>query len=96
MPKKETLMCIARCKTKDGRILDYYVHRIAGDVVIIGPNLERHRCHPGVTNEEAARLEIAIESDWGERISCAGPSAARTARLLFREILLTAKDRIKR
>ena len=39
---------------------------------------------------------VTIESDWGERISCAGPSAARTARLLFREILLTAKDRIKR
>jgi hypothetical protein len=59
MPKKETLMCIAKCKTKDGKILDYYVHRMAGSVVIIGPNLERHRCHPGVTNEEAARIEIA-------------------------------------
>jgi hypothetical protein len=47
MPQKETLMCIARCKTKDAKIRDYYVHRIAGAVVIIGPNLERHRCHPG-------------------------------------------------
>jgi hypothetical protein len=59
MPQKETLMCIARCKTKDAKIRDYYVHRIAGAVVIIGPNLERHRCHPGVTNAEAARIEIA-------------------------------------
>jgi hypothetical protein len=30
-----------------------------GGVVIIGPNLERYRCHPGVTNAEAARIEIA-------------------------------------
>jgi hypothetical protein len=59
MPKKETLMCIAKCKTRDGKILDYYVHRIAGGVMIIGPNLERHRCHAGVTNVEAARTEIA-------------------------------------
>jgi hypothetical protein len=59
MPQKETLMYIARCKARDGRILDYYVHRIAGDVVIIGPNLERHRCHPGITNAQAARIEIA-------------------------------------
>jgi hypothetical protein len=59
MPKKETLMCIAKCKRKDGKIVDYYVHRFAGGVMIIGPNLERHRCHPGVTNVEAARIEIA-------------------------------------
>jgi hypothetical protein len=59
MPKKETLMCIAKCKTKDGKILDYYVHRFAGGVMIIGPNLERHRCHPDVTSVEAARIEIA-------------------------------------
>jgi hypothetical protein len=59
MPKKETLMCIAKCKMRDGKILDYYVHRIAGGVMIIGPNLERHRCHAGVTNVEAARTEIA-------------------------------------
>jgi hypothetical protein len=52
-------MCIAKCKTRDGKILDYYVHRIAGGVMIIGPNLERHRCHAGVTNVEAARTEIA-------------------------------------
>jgi hypothetical protein len=59
MPRKETLMCIARCKRKDGKILDYYVHRLNGGVVIIGPNLERHRCHPGVTSIEAAQIEIA-------------------------------------
>src|SRR5215475_1688499 len=47
MAKKETLMCMARCKRKDGRIADYYVHRMGGGVVIIGPNLERYRCPPG-------------------------------------------------
>lgn len=59
MPKKETLMCMARCKRKDGKIADYYVHRMGGGVVIIGPNLERYRCHPEVTNADAARIEIA-------------------------------------
>jgi hypothetical protein len=60
MPKKETFMCMARCRRKDdGKIADYYVHRIGGGVVIIGPNLERYRCHPGVTNAKAARIEIA-------------------------------------
>jgi hypothetical protein len=39
---------------------------------------------------------VTVESDWGERISPAGPTAARTARLLFREILLTVMDRSKR
>jgi hypothetical protein len=58
--KNETLMCIAKCKRKDGKILDYYVHRFPGGVVeIIGLNLERHRCQPGVTSIEAARIEIA-------------------------------------
>jgi len=59
MAKKETLMCVAKCKRKDGKIADYYVHRSAGGVMIIGPNLERYRCPPGVTNAEAARTEIA-------------------------------------
>jgi hypothetical protein len=59
MPKKETLMCIAKCKKRDGRIADYYVHHIPGGVMVIGPNLERHRFHPEVTNAEAARIEIA-------------------------------------
>ena len=60
MAKKETLMCVAKCKRKDGKIADYYVHRSAGGgVMIIGPNLERYRCHPGFTNAEAARTEIA-------------------------------------
>ncbi len=59
MAKKETLMCMARCKRKDGRIADYYVHRMGGGVVIIGPNLDRYRCPPEVTNTEAARIEIA-------------------------------------
>jgi hypothetical protein len=59
MPKKETLMCMGRCKRKEGKIADYYVHRMGGGVVIIGPNLERYRCHPEVTNAEAARIEIA-------------------------------------
>jgi hypothetical protein len=59
MPRKETLMCIAKCKRRDGKILDYYVHRLAGGVMVIGPNLERHRCQPEVTNAEAARIEIA-------------------------------------
>jgi hypothetical protein len=59
MSKKETLMCIAKCKTRDGKILDYYVHRLAGGVVIIGPNLERYTCHLEVKNAEAARTEIA-------------------------------------
>ena len=59
MPKKETLMCMAKCKSKDGKIADYYVHRMGGGVVIIGPNLERYRCPPEVTNAEAARIEIA-------------------------------------
>jgi hypothetical protein len=60
MAKKETLMCVAKCKRKDGKIADYYVHRTAGGgVMIIGPNLERYRCHPGFTNAEAARTEIA-------------------------------------
>jgi hypothetical protein len=39
---------------------------------------------------------VTVESDWGKRISPAGPTAARTARLLFREILLTVMDRSKR
>jgi len=59
MAKKETLMCVAKCKRKDGTIADYYVHRMGGGVVIIGPNLERYTCHPGLTNAEAARTEIA-------------------------------------
>jgi hypothetical protein len=59
MAKKETLMCVAKCKRKDGEIADYYVHRMGGGVVVIGPNLERYRCHPEVTNAEAARTEIA-------------------------------------
>jgi hypothetical protein len=59
MPKKETLMCIAKCKTKDGKYSITMSNRIAGGVMIIGPNLERHRCHRGVTNVEAARIEIA-------------------------------------
>jgi hypothetical protein len=60
MAKKETLMCVAKCKRKDGKIADYYVHRSAGGgVMIIGPNLERYRCHPGFPNAEAARIEIA-------------------------------------
>jgi hypothetical protein len=59
MARKETLMCVAKCKRKDGRIADYYVHRMGGAVVIIGPNLERYRCHPEVTNAETARTEIA-------------------------------------
>jgi hypothetical protein len=58
-PKKETLMCIAKCKRRDGKILDYYVHRLAAGVVIIGPNLERHRCHLDVTSIDAAQMEIA-------------------------------------
>jgi hypothetical protein len=72
MPKKETLMCMARCKRKDGKIADYYVHRMGGGVVIIGPNLERYRCHPGVTNAEAARIEIARVCNV-EVISITGP-----------------------
>jgi hypothetical protein len=36
---------------------------------------------------------VTVESDWGERISPAGLTPARTALLLFREILLTARDR---
>ena len=59
MPRKETLMCIAKCKRRDGKILDYYVHRFAGGVVVIGPNLERYGCHPGVTSIEAVQIEIA-------------------------------------
>ena len=59
MAKKETLMCVAKCKRRDGKIADYYVHRMGGGVVIIGPNLERYTCHPGLTNAEAARTEIA-------------------------------------
>ena len=59
MAKKETLICVAKCKRKDGTIADYYVHRMGGGVVIIGPNLERYRCPTEVTNTEAARIEIA-------------------------------------
>ena len=59
MAKKETLMCVAKCKRRDGKIADYYVHRMGGGVVIIGPNLERYTCHPGLTSAEAARTEIA-------------------------------------
>jgi hypothetical protein len=59
MARKETLMCVAKCKRKDGTIADYYVHRMGGGVVIIGPNLERYRCQPEITNAEAARTEIA-------------------------------------
>src|SRR5262249_15337893 len=59
MAKKETLMCVARCKRKDGKIADYYVHRLCGGVVIIGPNLERYKCDPRVTNTDAARIESA-------------------------------------
>ena len=59
MAKKETLMCVAKCKRRDSRIADYYVHRMGGGVVIIGPNLERYTCHPGLTNAVAARTEIA-------------------------------------
>jgi hypothetical protein len=39
---------------------------------------------------------VTVESDWGERISPAGPTAARTARLLFSEILFTAMACSKR
>jgi hypothetical protein len=63
---------MAKCKRKDGKIADYYVHRFAGDVVVIGPNLERYRCHPGVANVEAARIEIARVCNV-EVISITGP-----------------------
>src|SRR5262245_19946082 len=46
MAKKETLMCVAKCKRKDGKIADYYVHRMGGGFVIIGPNLERYTLSP--------------------------------------------------
>src|SRR5262245_12410111 len=59
MAKKETLMCVAKCKRKDGKIADYYVHRSAGGVMIIGPNAERYRCQAVFRNAEAARSEIA-------------------------------------
>src|SRR5262249_61025812 len=59
MAKKETLMCVAKCKRKDGKIADYYVHRSAGGVMIIGPNFQRYRCAPGVTTVETARTEVA-------------------------------------
>jgi hypothetical protein len=39
---------------------------------------------------------VTVASDWGERISPAGPTAARTARLLFSEILFTAMACSKR
>ena len=39
---------------------------------------------------------VTVESDWGERSTQVGPRAEQTARLLFREILLTAMDRSKR
>jgi len=57
MPKKETLLCVAKCKRKDGKIADYYVHRMGGGVVIIGPNLERYRCPYEVTNAEASDMQ---------------------------------------
>jgi len=72
MPKKETLMCVAKCKRKDGTIADYCVHRMGGGVVIIGPNLERYTCHPGLINAEAAQTEIAKVCNV-EVISITGP-----------------------
>jgi hypothetical protein len=53
------LMFNATCKTTDSKIVHYSAYYSHGSVEIVGPNLERHRCHPSVKNTEDAQIEIA-------------------------------------
>jgi hypothetical protein len=59
MAKKMTLMSTLKCKTTDGKVVHYFVYRRGGGFEIVGPNLERHRCHPSVENAKDAKTEIA-------------------------------------
>jgi hypothetical protein len=57
--QKLRLMSTLKCKTTDGRVVNYSVYHRGGGVEIVGPNLERHRCHPSVKNTRDAKTEIA-------------------------------------
>jgi hypothetical protein len=59
MAKKMTLMSTLKCKTTDGKVVHYFVYHRGGGFEIVGPNLERHRCHPSVKNAKDAQIEIA-------------------------------------
>jgi hypothetical protein len=59
MAKKMTLMSTLKCKTPDGKVVHYFVYHRGGGFEIVGPNLERHRCHPSVKNAKDAQIEIA-------------------------------------
>ena len=59
MAKKMTLKAAVKCKTTDGRVVHYSVYYRGGGIEIVGPNLERHRCHPSVKNAKDAQIEIA-------------------------------------
>jgi len=59
MAKKMTLKATVKCKTTDGRVVDYSVYYSGGSIEIVGPNLERYRCHPSVKNAKDAQIEIA-------------------------------------
>jgi hypothetical protein len=59
MPKKTTLLSNLKCKTTGGKIVHYSVYYRDGGVEIVGPNLERHRCHPSVKDVNDAQIEIA-------------------------------------
>jgi hypothetical protein len=59
MAKKMTLMSTLKCKTTDSKVVHYSVYYRGGGIEIVGPDLERHRCHPSVKNAKDARIEIA-------------------------------------
>ena len=59
MTQKMRLMSTFKCKTTDGRVVHYSVYYRGRGVEIVGPNLERHRCHPSVKNAKDAQIEIA-------------------------------------
>ena len=59
MAKRMTLMSTLKCKTTDGKVVHYFVYHRGGGFEIVGPNLERHRCHPSVKNAKVAQIEIA-------------------------------------
>jgi len=63
MAKKMTLMSTLKCKTTDGKVVHYFVYHRGGGFEIVGPNLERHRCHPSV-KERQRRTNRNCQSLW--------------------------------
>jgi hypothetical protein len=52
-----------QCKTTDGKVVHYFVYHRGGGFEIVGPNLERHRCHP-FRQERQRRTNRNCQSLW--------------------------------